>query len=224
MEHRAGTNRLKLDSMDSIFSINEKDMFISELGQVLEEIKRYKLFHIRDAILINFILFKLEELDNTQRKATKLLKDRLKLHGSLNFNMYKEANDYMIEYLLNTMIESPDKICIEKLKNLSGFVNNDTHSQILQRFIEKSTKLNGSCQKNSEDFSNNQIIQSVCYKLRVSYLESSDAYVQNLEINLEPRHNELNHFLSILRKKLGIYEFAKFKILIFADRKGKIWI
>ena len=252
------------ETINHIFKMDEKEVFSNEIKSLLEEIEKNKLQSSKVLILINFIQYKLNELDSHHQLAKEMLKTKeYNNENLLLLNIFSKYSDD--QYFLNVkkfMIE----VLVEKLLLIQNFSIDQVKTSL--------TKINSKCQesngenlfkeesvikyieskidekKNSSkdnfesliltaddllvntvnqktNFDNivnsndNPNLNEYNYDLKIYYSGGADSYSQNCSIKFSNPVN-LETFIFYLKKRLGIYEHAKFNILILNKDKQEV--
>lgn len=252
------------ETINHIFKMDEKEVFSNEIKSLLEEIEKNKLQSSKVLILINFIQYKLNELDSHHQLAKEMLKTKeYNTENLLLLNIFSKYSDD--QYFINVkkfMIE----VLVEKLLLIQNFSIDQVKTSL--------TKINSKCQesngenlfkeesvikyieskidekKNSSkdnfesliltaddllvntvnqktNFDNivnsndNSNLNEYNYDLKIYYSGGADSCSQNCSIKFSNPVN-LETFIFYLKKRLGIYENAKFNILILNKDKQEV--
>lgn len=252
------------ETINHIFKMDEKEVFSNEIKSLLEEIEKNKLQSSKVLILINFIQYKLNELDSHHQLAKEMLKTKeYNTENLLLLNIFSKYSDD--QYFINVkkfMIE----VLVEKLLLIQNFSIDQVKTSL--------TKINSKCQesngenlfkeesvikyieskidekKNSSkdnfesliltaddllvntvnqktNFDNivnsndNSNLNEYIYDLKIYYSGGADSCSQNCSIKFSNPVN-LETFIFYLKKRLGIYEHAKFNILILNKDKQEV--
>lgn len=252
------------ETINHIFKMDEKEVFSNEIKSLLEEIEKNKLQSSKVLILINFIQYKLNELDSHHQLAKEMLKTKeYNTENLLLLNIFSKYSDD--QYFINVkkfMIE----VLVEKLLLIQNFSIDQVKTSL--------TKINSKCQesngenlfkeesvikyieskidekKNSSkdnfesliltaddllvntvnqktNFDNivnsndNSNLNEYIYDLKIYYSGGADSCSQNCSIKFSNPVN-LETFIFYLKKRLGIYENAKFNILILNKDKQEV--
>jgi hypothetical protein len=249
------------DTLAYIFKMNLKELFTNEITNLVEEIDSHGVGSCKVPILVNFIQYKLSELENHQKVAESLLLSQnssnvttknefTKFCKKENFNSIR---NFMVEILIHKICEMdgvglelikfciiPDsskasssqmklyKIVEDKYKEINSKKEKD--NTIKFNNLEKFQKNNIKNSDNRNNLANNQNNDTLnrnnldnntfTYKLKIYYLDGSDSYFQICNIKSRTAL-DYQSFIFNLKKKLGIYENARFKIVIMENKKEK---
>lgn len=252
------------ETINHIFKMDEKEVFSNEIKSLLEEIEKNKLQSSKVLILINFIQYKLNELDSHHQIAKEMLKTKeYNTENLLLLNIFSKYSDD--QYFLNVkkfMIE----VLVEKLLLIQNFSIDQVKTSLLKinskcqesngenlfkeesviKYIEsKIDEKKNSSKDNFEsliltaddllvntvnqktNFDNivnsndNSNLNEYNYDLKIYYSGGADSCSQNCSIKFSNPVN-LETFIFYLKKRLGIYEHAKFNILILNKDKQEV--
>lgn len=252
------------ETINHIFKMDEKEVFSNEIKSLLEEIEKNKLQSSKVLILINFIQYKLNELDSHHQIAKEMLKTKeYNTENLLLLNIFSKYSDD--QYFLNVkkfMIE----VLVEKLLLIQNFSIDQVKTSLLKinskcqesngenlfkeesviKYIEsKIDEKKNSSKDNFEsliltaddllvntvnqktNFDNivnsndNSNLNEYNYDLKIYYSGGADSCSQNCSIIFSNPVN-LETFIFYLKKRLGIYEHAKFNILILNKDKQEV--
>jgi hypothetical protein len=238
-------NRECTETINHVFKMNEKEVFANELKNLIEEVNKNGLQTSHELIVINFILYKLNEVDQHQDVAKELMTNYNK--GKYSNKMFSQYCDetyfqnikkYLIEVLIDYLIEL-DGITLEKIteilkkvrkKNQENF-NEDSNiiKYIEGKINDKNKKLNtnsdakiiSSKSEKVVPASKSNIVNKINYELKIYYLGGANSCSQKCSIVLDSQL-DYSTFLFYLKQKLGIYEHAKFKIIILNKNKDEV--
>lgn len=240
-------NKVFNETMNYIFNINEKEVFMNEFNSLIEEINSQKFNNIKMPIVMNFIMTKINEIEDYEKLAKQFLKDNKEnnvFRGKVltNIDQIDKTKLFMAEFLMKVLAEDYSGISGTQLeeKNKMNEVNNSDINGLMKDFQyfgnkikakkEKkinsgNVKLNPSYETNliaSLNFNNNNLSQNnkIYYNLKIFYSDGSDAYPQTCII-ISNTILDYKTFLHNLKRKLGIYEYAKFKVIILDQMKEK---
>lgn len=218
------------ETIKFIFKTKEKDVFKNEFDKLNEELKSENFKTIKSFILSNFVSTKISQL-NEQHDFTKhILKKSnnfdLNIENHLDIDQYQQAKNIMTDDFksyLNLCKKSIDN----DFNNLS-FLNKITNRE--NNFVENENEINNLCKnlqpikkqyeinnKSSSDTDSEETITQ--YQLKITYQDGSESYPQFLKISNQ-EFSTFENFIYILKRKLGIYEYAKFKLVYLENNKG----
>lgn len=134
------------DTLTYIFKLNEKEVFMNEMHNLVEEIENAGIEHCKIYILINFILYKLSELENHKKIAQTILSEAKVRSNSFirkfcSRQTFAETKNAMVDVLLDSLVKL-DGISLEFLKKTISQNNSEsnlTNSQekLLRKLEEK---------------------------------------------------------------------------------------
>ena len=239
------------ETINHIFKMNEKEVISNEVKSLIEDIDKNQLQGSKVLILINFIQYKLNELDNHQELAKEMLKHSKEINSNVlhifsqycddhNFHSVKKfIVDLLIEKLLEIKNITIDhvKYSFKKIsqKSLQNKELQQREGNVIKYIESKFEERKTSSKEIFENLTPEEIMANpntfahvacnnisfaneFAYDLRIYYLGGADSCSQNCSIK-SSTPLDLHSFIFYLKKKLGIYEHAKFKIVILNKEK-----
>jgi hypothetical protein len=165
--------------------------------------------------------YKKKEKENDKEKNKNDKKEKEKesfLHGDIN-------KDNTVSQKKNEHISIKENKDTDNENDNDNYNNNDYISDEDNHSYKKDNNNNNNISSNKliknsnlsegEDKSNKEIIE---YNFKITYCDGNDSLPQKLKIIMNTNMN-FENFLYLLKKKLGIYEYAKFKLV---SQKGNI--
>lgn len=252
------------ETINHIFKMDEREVFSNEIKSLMEEIEKNKLQSSKVLILINFIQYKLNELDSHHQLAKEMLKTKeYNTENLLLLNIFSKYSDdeyflsikkYMIEVLVEKLLLIQN-FSIDQVKSSLTKINSKCQEsngenlfkeESVIKYIEsKIDEKKNSSKDNFEsliltaddllvntvnqktNFDNivnsydNSNLNEYNYDLKIYYSGGADSCSQNCSIKFSNPVN-LETFIFYLKKRLGIYEHAKFNILILNKDKQEV--
>ena len=166
-------------------------------------------------------------IDIDQFKNTRnLMSDKLKCSLNMSKNSIKEDLE-KLSFLGKKKNreddgkeDSFDFTDISNRDNLENEQKNDNNNNNINCDNKVSSKLANNNSSNFAESYNKSIETSFDYNLKIFYFDGNDSVPQMLKIEMNDMMNYEN-FIYLLKKKLGIYEYAKFKLVSVKNNKGK---
>jgi hypothetical protein len=251
------------ETINHIFKMDEREVFSNEIKSLMEEIEKYKLQNCKVLILINFIQYKLNELDSHHELAKEMLKNQKNSQNLNLLNLFSKYCDdhhflsvkkFMVDVLVEKLVEIKN-FNIDQVKNSFKKINSksqcqQTHGEniVKEESVVKYIESKLDEKKNSsKDFydninltaedlllnnhntnydnigSSNNIsnLNEYTYDLKIYYSGGAESCSQNCSIKIASPV-DLDSFIFYLKKRLGIYEHAKFNILILNKEKQEV--
>jgi hypothetical protein len=233
------------ESFKNIFKKNEKENFLNEINTLNDDITTNGLTEFKTIININYILFKLYELDNNYELYQEILKEKknkevknededeinyadlFKIY--INKNKFNDFKRFMIDNLFEYLL---------KIENINFGVLKSSIEKIVSKMQNdedirlKENNLLAYLESKIDQLKNNKLIHTIkdsynkdkiIYKLNIFYDGGVDSCSQLC--NIESRALiDYPTFIYKLKRKLGIYEHSTFKIVILNRNKDEIEI
>ena len=217
---------ISLDTLKNIMKHSSSNIFINEFEALNDDINRHNLINIQFQLKFNFFITKFnqylndykllkrlqEEQINRKKKYSEKLDFELKHYLDIQISEHSKLAENLTSCFINLLREYGDND-INEIKNL---INNDPNSVVLSSLIEKTLEA-----KTSELIQENSEQKDKIYKLKVYYYKGSKK-AQMIKIPADNLNN-ISSFVFNLKKKLGIFEFSSFNIVIKKNKKGNLY-
>lgn len=229
-------------TLDYIFNIDQREVFDNELSTLKENMEINELNAVKNSAMLNFILYKSNELSYHAKLGESLKSsnknsivseylEKENFKNSLR-HIAKYMNDYHIKDAFKDEVICKNKMEVDKIENVAvktefetevdQFLyyqptaernHNDNDGNVLNENNIPNLKQGINCENRYKNDDRNILKKKIIYKLKIFYLDGSDNSAQLCNIET---HEEINFesFINQLKKQLGIYEYAKFKILL----------
>ncbi len=217
---------ISLDTLKNIMKHSSSNIFINEFEALNDDINRHNLIKIQFQLKFNFFITKFNQYLNDYKLLKRLQEKQINRN-----KQYSEKLDFELKHYLDIQISEHSKLAenltscfinllceysnndISEIKNI---INNDPNSVFLSSLIEKTLEA-----KTSELIQENSEQKDKIYKLKVYYYKGSKK-AQMIKIPADNLNN-ISSFVFNLKKKLGIFEFSSFNIVIKKNKKGNLY-
>jgi hypothetical protein len=203
MEIQSQLKDIKIETdIDELLKIEEIELFKHEINIFIEEIFSKGLKNIKIPVICNYVVINMKYIEKLEKSITSV--NGIK-NNDLKLESLRQSKEYIYNFLLS-YIYHKDK----------AIDNNSRHLKKKQ-------------QRGDDKCDNNKIMTlysleepNCIYNLKIFYLDSPRNSAQIVKIIISDDQNTAS-FIRSLRTKLGIYEFAKFKIVILENKEGIFW-
>jgi len=231
-QHYKTTEIENVKMLDEIFQVNDREIFLRELQEMEESITANNLEEQKEIILTNFIFSKVEEINTQIFLALQIKNKKDSLEETLHELKSKINVDNMLkdrDFILNkaherlSVLGSAVDNCIKVKSNSTMIIGSDNNidNQVTSSKINSNNNLNNilsNVNNNAQSFNVQNNMNNIMLKFKVYYFDGSEIQPQIVKFQVRENIN-FDDFMNIFKKNLGIYEFAKFKILILLNKK-----
>jgi hypothetical protein len=193
-------------TLQDLLKIKENDILLCEESSFLELIEKCNLNRLRRFILINYLKTKFkhfEKVEKLSQQVKEVAKSNI-FHQHWSLSKWRKQFQKIKIYIKQRIKE----LLLEENKN----------KQIVYQDINDPD--NYFSTKNEENGLNEVTTLKKCtYKLKIYYNESSSQTPQKIKLSLNEETWGL--FIREIKRRLGIYEFAKFRLYIKTNEEWK---
>jgi len=241
---KSSANNKIQESFKNILKNNEKENFLNEINTLNEDIATNGLTEFKTIININYILFKLYELDNNYELYNEIVKEKKNKEKNenedeinyaelfkiyVNKNKFNDFKRFMIDTLFDNLLKIENinfDVFKRSIEDMASKMQNDDDIKI------KENNLLAYLESKMDQAKNNNLIHfikdsynkdKVSYKLNIFYDGGVDSCSQRCIIESKTSI-DYPTFIYKLKRKLGIYEHSTFKIVILNRYKDEIEI
>jgi len=174
----------------------------------LKELRNAQEYMIKK---LNLNLKSCKDLLNEDMKKLSFLKKKRDF-DSINEKKkeYSSSDGFIDEQQINTKLNNKKNLIKEENFKEDEYHYFDNFENVTN---EKQRKINQELSESNNKINRNSIEkEGPSLKLKISYAGANDSYPQFLTFKTK-EFSDFGKFLTVLKKKLGIYEFAKFKLV-----------
>ena len=214
---------ISFETLKNIIKHSSSNIFINEYEALNDDIIRHNLINLQYQLKFNFFITKFnqylndykllkrlqEKQINRKRKYSEALDSELKNYLNIQFSEHFKLAENLTTCFINLLCEYGNND-INEIKNI---IINDINSLAISSLIEKTLEA-----KTSELIQENSENREKTFRLKIYYYKGSKK-PQVVKLSADNLNN-ISSFIFNLKKKLGIFEFSSFNIVIKKNNKG----